>query len=247
MSPTTLIPQRRSLPDTPGILPACSHAILVFSPLNGLKAAFSAQPLFEPPLSRMEPSRQFLGRAGRTNVLLLECPADETDLSEILEELSRAGVRSIIACDYAQTLTTHIPPGQVVLAELAVDVDRDVRRLAYPQHELFQRLRTEAARECLSLRRAKILNAHPTDPEYHAKTARRRELDTEVVHRHAFELYADARRLGLAAVFACVICNQAGKDTAPDDIEPVARGVHELQDLLLATLGENRTRLPNCG
>jgi hypothetical protein len=247
MSSATIIQQTGAHGHPAAGIHGCSHAVLAFSPLNGLKGKLSARPLPEPVLSSIEMSRQFIGRTGSSPVLLLECPADLSNLDGVLGEVAGLGISSVIAYDYAETLTTHIPAGQIVLAESAIDVDRSVHRLAYPHHDLFQKIRAHAARECLSLRRAKILNAHPADPSFRDKTARRREFDTEVVHRHAFDLYLSARRLGLGAVFACVICNRAGEDIDPEDIEPVRQGITELQSLLTSTLSQTFTRLPNRG
>jgi len=137
-----------------------------------------------------------------------------THLEQVLVQLAQAGIRSVVACGLAESLTTQIPPGQIVLAEAALDPSEP--RPELPHHRLFGDLRATAARLCISIRRARLLAADPNDPDYVNQLDRRREFGVEAVHPAVSLFYDACRRLGLAGAFACSI--------VPNRREPSTQG-----------------------
>ncbi len=165
-------------------------------------------------------------------------------VSEILEQLSAQGISQVIGVGYAHSLTTHIMEGQIVLASSAVDLDGPSMNLSYPNRDLFEEFRRQAARRCLSIRRARILTADPLDEEdFEEKTWQYRQFDTEVVHPDTFTFLTEAKRLGLPAIFSCVIATPFFRPGRTTRLNPIAREMAELQDLVKSILKPDATNI----
>jgi len=158
-------------------------------------------------------------------------------LPEVLEHLAGRGVRQIMGFGYVHSLTTHIMDGQIVLASCGIDLDEDRPIIAYPNRDLFEAFRNQAARRCLSIRRARILTADLQDEDFEDRIQLHRQLDAEVVHPDMFNFLSEARRFGLSAVFAGVTYNTCYQSTKATRLNPVAREMVELEELLSSTLG----------
>jgi hypothetical protein len=225
----------------------CSQAILALCPLDGLKEKLSASPLSEPFISRLDVSCQYAGIAGPNRILLLECTGDSVAVAKVLEELAARGIKSVIGYGYADSLTTLIPEGQLVLAESAVEADPAVRRLIRPDSRLFQNLRDCAARQCICLRRARVLNADLAAPDYRQKIARRRELDAEVARRDVWDFLTAGRQLAVSTAFACVIGGEDEDTVGRGESDPIHQGMSELEAVVSETLRGPDLDGPNYG
>ncbi len=245
MQPATLVPESRSSHlSSLSLLRGCSQAIIAFCRLDGLKRELSAVRFSESPVTSLDPSAQFVGHIDDLPILLLECPGQVEDLPAVIEELSRLGIKTVIGYGHAASLTTHIPPGQVVLAESAVQTPR---QLAFPYHRLLQDVRLCASRQCQSIRRARFLQVDPTEPDYLETISHRRELDAEVVHRNAMSFYVACRKYGLFALFLSVIVDSLEHDIESHQTDHVRQGMTDLHSLIRESLTQFRHHLPNCG
>jgi len=226
----------------------CSIAIIAFCRINGLRIKLSAEPLSLlslPLLSAVDAENQYLADLAGKKILIVEC-LHGGKVQELIEELSRLGVRTILSYGYGGALTRTIPIGQLVFAEAAILPD-DPHHAAYPASDLLQNLRREASRRCVSVRRARVWTTAEVGPASPDKIDGWRTAGAEVIATDVATLYAVSRQLRISAVYACIVSDCVQNNEWDEAFSRVQEGMQQLQDLIVSALTREDCDAPNCG